>query len=151
MNDKALNLPVCKFVKAYRQFKPVPSNINENSSLEISLPWLDLKKIITNHFSSQSDLKIGQNHALGAFIVVSKIQSFAFHILVYANVEKNKYVVHFKRESGDFFAYVKKMNEIKEKLVHENNTRLEDVCDANISNFRFYLNELNEEMKEETS
>lgn len=151
MRGKLLDLPVCGFIKAYRYFRPVPSNINKYISIEVTLPWLHLKNFLMSYLSSQSNLVYGLSPSLGAFVVSCHDPKFVFHILVYANEEENKYIVDFKRESGDVFAIIKVVEEIKKQIVEENVKLVEEECDAKISKFRFYFNEQDEEIKEEAS
>jgi hypothetical protein len=153
MSYKTLDaLPRCDFVKAYRHFRPVPSNINQHTTMKLSLPWLHLKSFISNFLTSQSEFAFGLSPSLGSYVISSNNPKLVFHTLIYASVEENKYVVHFKRESGDIFAIIKIVDKMKSALLLENETQKDKLeCDAKDSNMRFYFNELDEEIKEESS
>lgn len=153
MTDNTLDLlPVCGYVKVYRYFYPVPSTVNNNICIQLSLPWLHLKQFVSNYLSRQPDLVFCLSHGLGSFMISSDDPKFVIQVRVYANVEQNKYFIEFKRECGDIFAIIKIVDKLKDELLLENEKRVTELeCDAKDSRRRFYFNELNEEIKEESS
>jgi hypothetical protein len=117
----------------------------------LSLPWLQIKSIIVAYLSNEQNLDFLLSPSLGAIVISSQSPrpKFCFHIHIYAAVEENKYVVDFQRESGDIFAVKRQVDAILDMFLGNENSIANQECDAKDSSMRFYLNEEEEEIKEE--
>jgi hypothetical protein len=146
-NNSILNLPVCGYIKIFRYFRPVPENLESKVVIKLNMPWLSIKQYILSFFDSKVGVKVFVAKSLGAFVVATA--TYTYHILVYADTKENKYVVEFKKESGDLFATLGDVCEIKNMLLTENKKYMKDEnCDAKDSYQKFYFLENGDEVSD---